>query len=74
MKSDKDKYHLCVESKIWHEWPYLQHSLVDIENRLVVSMEEAELGRDGLDVYRMDKPQGPVVQYREVYSASWDNP
>ena len=35
---------------------------------------KGEAGRGGLDIYRMDEPQGPGVQYREVYSISWDNP
>ena len=37
----KDKYHmiyhLCVESKIWHKWPYLQNRLTDIENKFTVT-------------------------------------
>ena len=35
---------------------------------------KGEAGRGGLDIYRMNEPQGPGVQYREVYSISWDNP
>ena len=42
-----------------------------------------EQGREGLGVwdqqiqtitYRMDGEGGPSVQYRELYSASWDKP
>ena len=41
-QQEKDKfiwYHLCVQSKLWHRWTYLQNrrKLTDIENRIVVS-------------------------------------
>ena len=63
---------ICVESKIWHKWTYLQkrNRLTNIENRLVVAKEEGDGGgmdwefgvsRYKLFIYRMDKQQSPNV-------------
>ena len=47
-KTERERYHLSVESKIWHKRTYLQsrNRLTDIENRLVVAKGEGlgELG------------------------------
>ena len=40
-------YHLCVESKIWHKWTFLQNRnrITDIENRPVVAKVEVWNGQ-----------------------------
>ena len=52
-KTNTIRYHLCVESKIWHKRTYLRNRnrLTDIENRLVVAKGEEGWGRDGLGVW-----------------------
>ena len=42
-------YHLCVESKIWPKWTYLQNKNRLTENRLVVAKDEGV--RDRLEVW-----------------------
>ena len=48
-------YHICIESKRWYKWPYLQNRnrLIAIENKLMVTKgnSEGEGKRDKLQVW-----------------------
>ena len=66
-----------------YKWTYLQNSnwFTDVEKGLVVAKGDGGGEREGLGVwdpcsrwtiiYRMDKPQGPIVWYREVIQYLW---
>ena len=43
-KTDIIWYHLCVESKIWHKWTYLQNRNGLIETNMVTEGEKAGEG------------------------------
>ena len=42
-QKEKDKFHMILESKIWHKWTYLQYRnrCTDIDHRLVVAKGES---------------------------------
>ena len=41
-QKENDRYHIYLESKIWHKWMYLQNRnrLTDIENKLMITKKE----------------------------------
>ena len=68
-KTDTVRYHLHVESKIWHKWTYLQE-----RNRLAEhtpAVAKGNRGGEGSErwagaavIHRTDKEQGQMVQHR----------
>ena len=81
-ESEKDKHHisLYVESKLWHNWNYLQNrnKSTDTENKLMIANGERRWGRDKLRVWAWHKYTTRDIKWvnskdKETYSIFCNN-